>query len=83
MALAAVALGAAGEPHEGCDYDFGAGNGTAYLIVNNPYNLKLYLNITYQRGEHKYSEGLSISNTRVIVFCGLGHGWLYIQQNAS
>jgi hypothetical protein len=83
LALAAVALGTTREPHEGCDYDFGAGNGTAYLVVNNPYNLKLSLIITYQRGEHKYSEGLSISNTRVIVFCGLGHGWLYIQQNAS
>jgi hypothetical protein len=83
LVLAAVALGATYEPHGGCDYDFGAGNGTAYLVVNNPYNLKLSLNITYQRDEHKYSEGLSISNTRVIVFCGLGHGWLYIRQNAS
>jgi hypothetical protein len=53
LALAAVAVGAAGEPHEGCDYDFGAGNGTAYLVVNNPYNLKLSLNIIYQIGEHK------------------------------
>jgi uncharacterized protein YodC (DUF2158 family) len=83
LALAAVAVGAAGEPHGGCDYDFGAGNGTAYLVVNNPYNFVLSLNITYQSGEHKYSEVRSISNTRVIVFCGLGHGWLYIRQNAS
>jgi hypothetical protein len=83
LALAAVALGATREPHGGCDYDFGAGNGTAYLVVNNPYNLKLSLNITYQRGEHKYSKVRNFSNTRVIVFCGLGHGWLYIQQNAS
>ena len=83
LALAAVALGATYEPHGECDYDFGAGNGTAYLVVNNPYNLKLSLNITYQRGEHKYSEVRNFSNTRVIVFCGLGHGWLYIQQNAS
>ncbi|MFZ8810006.1 MAG: hypothetical protein ACO2PN_18110 [Pyrobaculum sp.] len=83
LALAAVALGATYEPHGGCDYDFGAGNGTAYLVVNNPYNLDLSLIITYQRGEHKYSEVRNISNTRVIVFCGLGHGWLYIQQNAS
>ncbi len=83
LALAAVALGATYEPHGGCDYDFGAGNGTAYLVVNNPYNLKLSLNITYQRGEHKYLEVRNLSNTRVIVFCGLGHGWLYIQQNAS
>jgi len=83
LALAAVAVGAACKPHGGCDCDFGAGNGTAHLVVNNPYNLKLSLNITYQRGEHKYSEGLSISNTRVIVFCGLGHGWLYIRQNVS
>jgi hypothetical protein len=82
LALAAVAVGAAGEPHERCDYDFGAGNGTAYLVVNNPYNLKLSLNITYRNGEHKYSEVRNISNTRVIVFCGLGHGWLYIRQNA-
>jgi hypothetical protein len=36
LALAAVALGAAW----GCDYDFGVSNGTAYLVVNNPYNLK-------------------------------------------
>ncbi len=83
LALAAVAVGATYEPQGGCDYDFGAGNGTAYLVVNNPYNLNLFLNITYQRGEHKYSEGLNVSNTRVIAFCGLGHGWLYIQQNAS
>jgi hypothetical protein len=83
LALAAVALGATYELHGGCDYDFGAGNGTAYLVVNNPYNLKLSLNITYQSGEHKYSEVRNFSNTRVIVFCGLGHGWLYIQQNAS
>ncbi len=83
LALAAVALGATREPHEGCDYDFGAGNGTAYLVVNNPYNLKLSLNITYQRGEYKYSEVRNVPNTRVIVFCGLGHGWLYIQQNTS
>ncbi len=83
LALAAVALGATYEPHGGCDYDFGAGNGTAYLIVNNPYNLKLSLNITYQSGKYNHSEGLSISNTRVIVFCGLGHGWLYIRQNVS
>lgn len=67
----------------GCDYDFGAGNGTAYLVINNPYNLKLSLNITYQIGEHKYSEVRNVSNTRVIMFCGLGHGWLYIRQNAS
>jgi len=83
LALAAVALGATYEPQGGCDYDFGAGNGTAYLVVNNPYNLVLPLNITYQSGEHKYSEVRNILNTRVIVFCGLGHGWLYIQQNAS
>ncbi len=83
LALAAVALGATYEPHGGCDYDFGAGNGTAYLVVNNPYNFELSLNITYRNGEHKYSEVLSISTTRVIVFCGLGHGWLYIRQNAS
>ena len=83
LAFAAVALGATYEPHGGCDYDFGADNGTAYLVVNNPYNLKLSLNITYQSGKHKYSEVRNISNTRVIVFCGLGHGWLYIQQNAS
>jgi hypothetical protein len=83
LALAAVAVGAACKPHGGCDCDFGAGNGTAYLVVNNPYNLKLSLNITYQSGKHNHSEGLSISNTRVIVFCGLGHGWLYIRQNAS
>jgi len=83
LALAAVALGATYEPHGGCDYDFGAGNGTAYLVVNNPYNFVLSLNITYQSGEHKYSEVRDISNTRVIVFCGLGHGWLYIRQHAS
>jgi hypothetical protein len=83
LALAAVALGAACEWHGGCDCDFGAGNGTAYLVVNNPYNFVLSLNITYQSGKHIHSENLSISNTRVIVFCGLGHGWLYIRQNAS
>jgi hypothetical protein len=83
LALAAVALGATREPHEGCDYDFGAGNGTAYLVVNNPYNLNLSLVITYQIGERKNSTALNVSNTRVIAFCGLGHGWLYIQQNAS
>jgi hypothetical protein len=83
LALAAVALGATYEPHGGCDYDFGAGNGTAYLVVNNPYNFVLSLNITYQSGEHKYSEVRNFSNTRVRVFCGLGHGWLYIRQNAS
>jgi hypothetical protein len=83
LALAAVAVGATQEPHGGCDYDFGAGNGTAYLVVNNPYNLNLSLIITYHSGKYNHSEGLSISNTRVIVFCGLGHGWLYIQQNAS
>jgi len=83
LALAAVALGATYDPQGGCDYDFGAGNGTAYLVVNNPYNLNLFLSITYQRGEHKYSEVRNVPNTRVIVFCGLGHGWLYIQQNAS
>ena len=83
LALAAVAVGAACKPHGGCDCDFGAGNGTAHLVVNNPYNLKLSLNITYQSGKCNHSEGLSISDTRVIVFCGLGHGWLYIWQNAS
>jgi len=83
LALAVVAVGVAGEPHEGCDYDFGAGKGTAYLVVNNPYNLKLPLNIIYQIGERKNSTVLNVSNTRVIAFCGLGHGWLYIQQNAS
>ncbi len=83
LALAAVALGATREPQGGCDYDFGAGNGTAYLVVNNPYNLKLPLNITYQIGERKNSTVLNVSSTRVIAFCGLGHGWLYIQQHAS
>ncbi len=83
LALAAVALGAAGEPHEGCDYDFGAGNGTAYLVVNNPYNLNLSLNIIYQIGERKNSTVLNVSNTRLIAFCGLGHGWLYIQQHEA
>jgi hypothetical protein len=83
LALAVVALGATREPHEGCDYDFGAGNGTAYLIVNNPHNLKLSLIITYQIGERKNSTVLDVLNTRVIAFCGLGYGWLYIQQNAS
>jgi hypothetical protein len=83
LALAAVALGATYEPHGGCDYDFGAGNGTAYLVVNNPYNLKLSLNIIYQIGERKNSTVLNVSNTRVITFCGLGHGWLDIRQNAS
>jgi hypothetical protein len=82
LALAAVALGATYEPHEGCDYDFGAGNGTAYLVVNNPYNLALFLYITYQSGERNNWTDLPISNTRVVVFCGLGHGWLYIQQHA-
>jgi len=83
LALAAVALGATLEPHEGCDYDFGAGNGTAHLVVNNPYNLKLSLDITYQIGERKNSTVLNVLNTRVFVFCGLGYGWLYIRQNAS
>jgi len=83
LALAAVAFGATREPHEGCGYDFGAGNGTAYLVVNNPYNLNLSLIITYQIGERKNSTVLNVLNTRVIAFCGLGHGWLYIQQNAS
>jgi hypothetical protein len=83
LALAAVAVGTTREPHGGCDYDFGAGNGTAYLVVNNPYNFVLSLNITYQSGEYKYSEVRNVSNTRVIVFCGLGHGWLYIRQHAS
>ena len=83
LALAAVALGGAQEPHGGCDYDFGAGNGTAYLVVNNPYNFNLTLNIIYQIGERKNSTVLNISNTRVIAFCGLGHGWLYIRQNVS
>jgi hypothetical protein len=83
FALAAVALGATYEPYGGCDYDFGAGNGTAYLVVNNPYNLKLSLNITYQSGEYKYSKVRNFSTTRVIVFCGLGHGWLYVRQNVS
>jgi hypothetical protein len=83
LALAAVALGATREPHEGCDYDFGAGNGTAYLVVNNPYNLNLSLIIIYQIGERKNSTVLNVSNTRVIAFCGLGHGWLYIQQHES
>ena len=83
LALAAVALGATREPHGGCDYDFGASNGTAYLVVNNPYNLKLSLNIIYQIGERKNSTVLDVSNTRAITFCGLGHGWLYIQQHES
>jgi hypothetical protein len=83
LALAAVALGATREPHEGCNYDFGAGNGTAYLVVNNPYNLKLSLNITYQIGERKNSTVLNVLNTRVIAFCGLGHGWLYVQQHEA
>jgi hypothetical protein len=83
LALEAVALGATFEQQGGCDYDFGAGNGTAYLVANNPYNLKLSLNITYQIGEYKYSEVRNFSNIRVIVFCGLGNGWLYIRQNAS
>jgi len=83
LALVAVALGVAREPHGGCDYDFSAGNGTAYLVVNNPYNFVLSLNITYQIGERKNSTVLNVSNTRVIVFCGLGHGWLYIRQHAS
>jgi hypothetical protein len=83
LVLAAVALGAAREPQGGCDYDFGASNGTAYLVVNNPYNLELPLNIIYQIGERKNSTVLNVSNTRVIAFCGLGHGWLYIQQHQS
>jgi len=83
LALAAVALGATYEPLEGCDYDFGAGNGTAYLVVNNPYNFNLSLIITYQIGERKNSTVLNVLNTRVIAFCGLGHGWLYIQQHES
>jgi hypothetical protein len=83
LALAAVAVGATQEPQGGCDYDFGAGNGTAYLVVNNPYNLMLPLNIIYQIGERKNSTVLNVSNTRVIAFCGLGHGWLYIRQSAS
>jgi hypothetical protein len=84
LVLAAVALGATYEPQGGCDYDFGAGNGTAYLVVNNPYNFMLRLNITYYySGERKISTDLNVSNTTVIAFCGLGHGWLYIRQNAS
>jgi hypothetical protein len=83
LALAAVAVGAAGEPHGGCDYNFGAGNGTAYLVVNNPYNLNLSLIINYQIGERKNSTVLSVLNTRVIAFCGLGHGWLYVQQHEA
>jgi hypothetical protein len=83
LALAAVVLGAAREPQGWCDYDFGAGNGTAYLVVNNPYDLKLPLNIIYQIGERKNSTVLDVSNTKIIAFCGLGHGWLYIQQHAS
>ena len=83
LALAVVALGATREPHEGCDYDFGAGNGTAYLVVNNPYNLNLSLIIIHQIGERKNSTVLNVLNTRVIAFCGLGHGWLYVQQHEA
>jgi len=83
LTLVAVVLGPTREPHGGCDYDFGAGNGTAYLVVNNPYNLTLFLDISYQSGERKYSEVRYIPNTRVIVFCGLGNGWLYIKQHIS
>jgi len=70
LALAAVAVGATYEPHGGCDYDFGAGNGTAYLVVNNPYNFALYLNIAYQSGERKNSTDLKISNTIVRLIPG-------------
>ena len=70
LALAAVVLGATREPHEGCDYDFGAGNCTAHLVVNNPYNFALYLNITYQSGERKNSTDLKISNTTVRLIPG-------------
>jgi hypothetical protein len=84
LALAAVALGAAQEPHEGCDYDFGAGNGTAYLIVNNPYSFTLSLDVIYSiREERRASLLLNISTTRVVKFCGLGDGWLYIKQHIS
>jgi hypothetical protein len=57
LALAADALGATHEPHERCDYDSGAGNGTAYLVVNSPYNFALYLNITYQNWRTQKLDG--------------------------
>jgi len=88
LALAAVAVGAACVPHGGCDCDFGAGNGTAYLVVDNPYGpygLTLPLDITYHigGGARSVSMALNVSETRAVVFCGLGDGWLYIQQHAS
>ena len=85
LALAAVAVGATCVPHGGCDCDFGAGNGTAYLVVDNPYGLTLPLDITYHigGGERSDSMVLNVSETRAVVFCGLGDGWLYIQQHAS
>jgi len=85
LALAAVAVGAACVPHGGCDCDFGAGNGTAYLVVDNPYGLTLPLDITYHigGGERSDSMALNVSETRAVVFCGLGDGWLYIQQHTS
>jgi len=72
-------------PHGGCDCDFGAGNGTAYLVVDNPYGPTLPLDITYHigGGERNDSMVLNVSETRAVVFCGLGDGWLYIQQHAS
>jgi len=84
LALAAVAVGAACVPHGGCDCDFGAGNGTAYLVVDNPYNLTLPLDVTYGIGEGRHGNLLlNVSGARVVTFCGLGDGWLYIQQHTS
>jgi len=84
LALAAVALGATYEPQGGCDCDFGAGNGTAYLVVNNPYNFTLSLDVIYGIGEERRASLLlNISTTRVVKFCGLGDGWLYIKQHIS
>jgi hypothetical protein len=84
LALAAVAVGAACKPHGGCDCDFGAGNGTAYLVMNNPYNFTLSLDVIYGIGEERRASLLlNISTTRVVKFCGLGDGWLYIKQHIS
>jgi hypothetical protein len=84
LALAAVAVGAACVPHGGCDCDFGDGKGTAYLVVDNPYNLTLPLDVTYGIGEGRHGNLLlNVSGARVVTFCGLGDGWLYIQQRTS
>jgi len=74
-----------------CDVDYGLGNKTAYLKIDNPQNLNVTLKVTYypytddmpvtaKWPHNTTTPTITVGRPKVVTICGLNNGTVYVQQ---